>query len=458
MPYNYVTFSTAKSQLARRLDDPDKVFWNDTELGTYLIEALRVWGALTSYWRFEFILNLVQDTVWYDIADSAIAPNTLRAFTVTDREIYTQLQYSLLEPPTAQVWTGSNQYAATDLIQAVQRRRDELVSSSGCTITRQLVDAATGRTYLNDRTIDIRRIAWLPVTVPDNDFVNSPLWPDDAFGLQSYDREHTIEEPGTPSQYRQSTEPPLSFDVDIDPAIPGQYEVLTVNAGADLTPDNATIMNVPDDFTWIVKYGALTDLFSRDANARDNLRAQYCQIRYTQGLAVLFNAPSILTARIGNLLMDIDSVQNTDDYRPGWQAESASTPDLLIESGLNLIGFAPAPDSGPYSITLTVVQNAPIPQVPEDAIQVGRDEYDAILNYAQHAASLKMGGTEFIATIPLLQMFLRQAALSNSKLNALGEYSRAIYALGRLQEFANSVYSTSAPDDADASASAGATI
>lgn len=440
MPYSYVSLTTAKEQLAQRLYDPNSIFWSDSEKTYYIVEAIRTWNAHTSFWRSEFILNLSEGSVWYDIADDVAIPNTIRPFTITDDYLYRVIQHHLLEPATGSTWTGSLQFNAQDLLQAVQRRRDELLSNTGCTISRDIVPAIPGRTFLDDKTIDIRRNAWLPVA--GFGYSNTPLWPDDEFAIQSYGNNYTTRDPGTPTQYRQSTQPPLSFDVDTEPAVPGSYEVLSVKAGADLSVVSPTILPVPDDYTWIVKFGAMADLLNRDSNAKDVMRAQYCNLRYKQGQALLFGSASVLFARVNNLPMDIDSVQNTDNYRSGWQAQSNGQPDLCMTAGLNMVGFARTPDSGPYGITLTVVQNAPVPIVGGDTIQVGRDAYDAILDYAVHLASFKMGGLEFLSTLPLYQRFMTQATLYNSKLDELGEYTKAIYEMSQLQAQSNPVFAT----------------
>ena len=97
-PYNWATFMFAKSELARRLYDPGETFWTDTELGIYIQESLRTWNALTGYWRGDFTFPSRQGVTWYDLTDATNLPNTLRPFTLHDTDLYTQLQYHLLEP------------------------------------------------------------------------------------------------------------------------------------------------------------------------------------------------------------------------------------------------------------------------------------------------------------------------------------------------------------------------
>jgi hypothetical protein len=435
MPYLYINLTQAIALLADRLYDlnPNSQFWSDGEKTVYIQQAMRTFGSLTNYWRAEFLLETSANKTWYDITNTAVAPNTLRPLTVTDQSLVNLIQYHLLEPISPAyplTWTGSNQFSISDILGAIQRRRDEILSETSCTITQSSVIATTGRTFLPDTTIDIRRIAWLPV--PGFGYTNTPLLPDDEWGLQYFENGYTVNPPSVPSSYRQSTQPPLAFDVDSPLIVPGVYDILTVNAGSALSTTQSSLLSIPDDFTWTIVFGALSELFNRDSNARDSLRAQYCEMRYKQGLALLKVSSATLYARISNIPLDVDSAQNQDNFNQSWQAQTPQQPQTLLTAGLNIVGCSPTPDTG-YSITLGVVQNTPIPVNGTDNLQVGRDELDAILDYAQHLASLKMGGLEFLSTMPLLGRFHKMAASYNSKLNELGEFKKPMYELSQLQ-------------------------
>jgi hypothetical protein len=450
--YTYVTQAQAIQQVANRLYDPNQVFWTHAELQLYLLEALQTWNALAAYWRGDFVFPSQQGVPWYDLT---AVPNTLRPYTVLDTDIYTLIQYHLLEPAVGvDPWTGvSAQFTANDLVAAVQRRMDELLSVTGCTITRTLVGAAAGRTLLPQTIIDVRRIAYLPAALG----VPTVLWPEDAWAEQSFDRNYTITPagaPGTPSTYLMSTQPPLSFDTDAPPYGAGNYEVLSVSAGPTLSVAAPSLLPIPSDWAHVIKWGALADLFSRDSNARDIPRAQYCEQRYRMGLSLLVAAPALLTARIGNVPLQIDAVRSLDLYRTGWQAEGQGFPNTMASAGLNLYAIAPTPNAGtgspvtPYALTATVVQNAPLPSLDADPVQVAREDFDAVIDYTQHLASLKMGGAEFLATTALLQRFLKQAQLYNTKLAETAEFTTMLYGISQQEESRN-------PRTVPAAASAG---
>jgi len=93
----------------------------------------------------------------------------------------------------------------------------------------------------------------------------------------------------------------------------------------------------------------------------------------------------------------------------------------------------------PYDMTVTVVENAPVPVNDDDFVQVGRDDLDAILDYATHTAMFKAGGAEFMSTIPLFQRFQKQAALYNRKLLEIAEYNSMLRWVSQMEKSQNPV-------------------
>jgi hypothetical protein len=465
--YNYVSFSAARQELANRLYDSLKQFWSDTELKSLLLEALRTWNAMTSYWKNDFTFSSQQNVMWYDLTDAINLPNTLRPFTI-GVGIYPDIQFALLEPATGIFWPGvSTQFTADDLINAVSRRQDEILSITGCTTTRRLIPAVNGRITLPDTVIDVRRIAYLPASGSSSNLYGvglygaglyplpviglpSTMWPSDAWDQESFVPLYLQNAAGTPLTYLLSVQPPISFDVDRAPGFSGSYELLTVESasgqalgtntygsgfyGAGLYGGGAFV-SIPDDWFHLVKWGALADMLSRDANAADPLRAQYCEMRYRMGLRLLSIAPALLAIRNNNMLLQIDSVRNADLFNPSWEGAAPGNPSIVYHSGLNLIAvLPPPPNTGPYVLTATVVQNAPVPVLDSDFIQMAREDYDAILDYSEHIALFKSGGAEFTDSMPLLKRFLSQAQLYNAKLSEMGEYTSVLYNLSQLQE------------------------
>lgn len=435
MSYSFVTLAQAQADLQGRLynltSTASQQFWPPSELTLYIQEALRTWNALTSFFRGSWSFTLASQT-WYDITQVS---GSLRPMTQEDFNLLQVMEAHLLEPISSGYplsWGGSAQFALTDLLGAIQRKRDQTLSDSTCTLTRSLLSASTSQaeTALPDTTLTLRRVTWLPSA--------GGAFPLDQSDLEEkQDFDYLFGGSGTPTQWMQNVEPALSFDVDYIPPSSGFYEVLSVQAGAALSTTSPTILGIPDDWCWVVKWGALGDLLARESNSQDLPRALYCQKRFEEGLRLLKKASGLLLASFGGLLVPISPVSEGDNYNYGWEGLPAGSLLSLYTGGLNLLATSP-PGSG--ELTLTVVENATVPSGSGDFLQVGRDDYDSVMDYAQHLAAFKLGGEEFEASFPLLQGFLAQAKLYNSEVGEMGFFSRPLYEVGRQEEEKNPVY------------------
>lgn len=434
MPYTFVTLTQAETDLSNRLFDPTQQFWTASELGVYLTEALQTWNALTSVWRADFTFALVSGQYWYDLTTLSGTP---RPITVTDNQVTQVIEYHLLEPLTTSyplTWTGSAQFSVSDILGALQRRRDEVLSVTGCQLTQSLIAWNSGSTVaLSDSIIDVRRVAWFPsVTYPV-----TPLFSSDFLEKEFFAPGWGTATTGAPEVWFISTEPPLVLGLDTATPVNSNLDVVTVNAGPALSTTSATTLGVPDDWAWVIKWGALASLLSRESNSKDEFRAKYAQQRYKDGLTLLSNASALLDLRFGTAPFDIDPVTNGDQFNPGWQGLVAGAPVVAYVAGLNLIAFN-QPGFGSYNISATVVQNAPV--VISGNLQISRQDYHAILDYAQHLATFKIGGAEFAKTFPLAMNFYNQAKLYNSKLAQLGVFQLPMYETSQTEFERNPTY------------------
>jgi hypothetical protein len=418
--YSFITYLQFRQALAQRLYDAGQQFITDAEAKVYTLESLQTFNALANFYRDTFVFNSRQNVTWYDLTDTTNLPNTLRPLTTTVLSILQAIEYHLLEPQTSAyplAWSGSKQFAITDLLNAIQQVRDQCLSESNCTISQALQNAAiTVRTTLADTVLEIRRVCWIPTT--GLGYTSNCLLSSDVWAQQSFEAGFPQAVQGYPLSYRRSTNPPLSFDVDIVPAVPGNYDILTVNAGTALSTIQSSVLSIPNDWCWAVKWAALAQLCGRDSLAADTVRSSYALARYKQGIAAMLEAPALLSARINDVPVILEAISNGDFYDANWQAKAAGFPTSIYYAGLNLLALSPVPDAGPYSVTASVVRNMVLPSVDADNIQIGRDDVSVCLDYAQHIAMFKVGGAEFLATAPLYQNFIRHCTLYNSKLSA----------------------------------------
>ena len=435
-PFFYLSFGAAKQELANRLYDSNKVFWPDNELAMYLTEALRTWNAMTGYWRADFTFQTKQNVIWYNLLDTNSMPNSQVAAQLQDTDLYPVMLAHLLEPPQtfapAWVWSGSSQFSVADFSNAMQRRLSELLAVTGCVLAVSQLPALPGRMLLPDNVVDVYYAAYLPGTSTPLPVV---LFKEDIWAAQSYNPGYLQQPSGLPSIYMESSQPPITFDTDRAPGFGGTYEMLLT-----FVPNQwavGTYLTIPNDWTWVLKWGALADMLSRESNAKDVVRSQYCEQRYRMGLGLLQKAPTLLALRIGNVPVQIDTLSAAQFFNPSWRAASQGKPTAAYYAGLNVLALNPPPDNGAgngYSCTATVVSNAVIPTNNTDLIQVGREDMDMIIDYAQHLAAFKMGGEEFTRTIQLFERFMTQVSIYGLELNEWAEYTHAIYGLAAAEK------------------------
>jgi hypothetical protein len=425
--FSYVTFVAARGLLAARLADSGNVFWTDVENGIYIREALRTWNALTEQWNADFAFSADNSAIWYDLSTLAGSP---RLRTVTDTELYTIMEYHLLEPPTGGTWTGTSQFNITDLSGALQRRRDEMIQVSGCNV-KQLPPLASipnvVRTEFPDTVLEPRRNRF----VPDSGAATT-LSREDTLAFDAFEPDH-LQTSQTPSAWSVITGPPLAMEVDTAPNVPGTYDVLYLESGPTFAPPADTLVGVPDDWAWLAKWGALSDLLGRDSEATDRQRADYCLRRYQDGLKIMVASNWLVDARLNNVPVDTPSVREMDGWSPEWEDDASAWPGV-VQAGMDFCAPCPVPTTGTLGVGLTLVGNAPVPVGDGDFVQVSRDALDVILDYAQVLASFKMGGAEFTQTQDLEKNFFSFAMQTNKRLSKLGLFADTIHQEGKRQD------------------------
>ena len=399
MAYQWLTFGQAKSELAIRLNDT--TFVSPDEAGLYIAWAMREWSALTQFWISEYPVTLTPPFSgnWFQ-ANGAGSP---RQPTLSDIDLYTMIEYMLLEPPSGGTWTGTPQFSIAALSQAVQGRRDESLQVGATNLAEISLALPLGgsRVTLPDNVLDVLRVRYVPQT-------------GGAFVLQRGDFESFRN--FTPN-YLQATTPPLRWDVisgpplaltvDASPNIPASLQAIVMQAEPIPAPPAATPLGIPDDWAWVPLFGALYDLLSAQEESLDELRAKYCESRYRDGLEMMRRAPWVIEQQVNGVAVDAPGVVAADRFNYNWQTTATAFPGLVL-AGTDLYAVSPVPTST-TSVTLSLVANAPVPTSDSQEIQVPRDVMDAMLDYSEHLAQFKRGGAEFLASLDLYKSFLATA-------------------------------------------------
>ena len=444
--YQWLQLSTAQSLLAARLADPNFLFWTAGELTLYIQEALRTYNALTEVWLSDFVFNAtLASGTWYDLS---VATGSPRLRTLTDNDLITMMEYHLLEPPNGNAlpWGGTSQFDLNSLETALQQRRDAMIQMTGCNIARNSALAYTpgiNRVTFDDTVLEPRRVR----IVPASGFGLSGLTlsKEDMLSFDYFEPAHNLT-PALPMAWSIVCGPPLAMDTDTAPNVAGVYDLIYLASGPTFAAGTQTLLGVPDDWAWVAKWGALADLLGRESEATDRERAAYSLNRFNEGIKIMQQSNWIVRALIAGVPVDTPSLAEMDWYSPEWEQNSAAMTSL-ISAGTDWVAPCPvATGSQSIGVLATLVGNAPVPVNATDYVQISRDTWDAVLDYAQHLAAFKMGGKEFSDTLPLYQNFQLRAVQENKRLLNMGLMTDVVHMQGRREDIEQERYGTSESD------------
>ena len=420
------TLDAATALLASRLEDPTYVHWTQAELVRYLREAIRTWNALTSTYHNQAVFLSRQGEAFYDLPVEIPA---LRAYNVTDADLVMDIEYALMETINTAAWGGTIQFTFPDVVMALQQARDRFLYESGMVVTRffQPIPAPNvdGRYPIDPMIMTLRRVAFVP---PSGEAY--PLTRDDEWALQAFNRTWpaqtgipTTQGPA-PIVYSTGVVPPLTVQVaptpQPAPVGSGTLDILAIARstvmganGPCLDPAQGVFLGIPDDWTWVARFGAMAVLLSQEGLAHDPQRAAYCMARFRHGLQLAAQSATVLAARVNGQPVQPASVSDADAFTRSWQS-TLGTPAGVILSGGNVVGLTPPPVAGNDIITLDVVANIPVPANGADCLIVGDWVLDAILDYALHLAMFKEGPVQLQQTMGLLARFFDAAGVTLS--------------------------------------------
>lgn len=416
-------------------------FWSLPEIRSYAVESCRTWNALAAWSKQRLAFNTVPVggavtsvlSQWYDL--SAVFPSQL-GYNTLDSYLVPVIEWHLLEPPTYPAWTGTPMFETDDILKAIERRRNQylLESLQVLSILTPAAPGPNGRFTVNDAVLDVRRVAWQDA----NSQQWNVLWRSNEFAAASYSPRWDST-PGPPQAYSVAVTPDFQIQMVPGPSNSGNVHMVVASAGAVPSVSNyppGTILGVPDDWVWVVKWGALADLLTMDGPARDPERAQYCESRWRQGLQFARLATTILNCQLASGTILIGSVFGLDAYRPSWMNAPPGPPDTIGMMGLNLMALS-TPSDIAYGVSFDAVTNAPLAINPATAyvsapLPIGRDAFDVVVDYAEHLAAFKMAGAEFQATAPCWDRMVRLAMIYNTRMKAVAEPS--LFDRPRLEE------------------------
>ena len=427
MGYTYTTISAMVTALRGYLGDNLTVkFWSDDELVRIVIESLRTWNVLARYTRTRDTFPTADATPFYDL--SVVLPAYF-GYTVTSGDIMLMVENALMEPEAYTVWTGTDMFTIDDIVKSIERRRNQFLLETGCVqsvLTYLGAPDTSGKIELAETVMDVRAAHWITV-----DGVATPMFRSDEIAARTF-KSAWAQTPGVPTSFSTILDnfPHVQL---MPPALDeGTLEIVATSAGA---PINAavpgTILGIPDDFAWVIKYGVLCDLLSTDPQSRDDTRSTYCEKRWKEGVELARTSISVLNLDINGRALGVQSLDAMMKFLRGWR-NTPARPRAFAMAGQNLLAVGPQAD-GVYGIGADLLSKFQIPTFITDPLDLAREVQMAVISYAQHVAMFKCGGAEFTATMDEYRQMLEVAAVQNDRLSAMAFYREAMERSAQLQ-------------------------
>jgi hypothetical protein len=253
----------------------------------------------------------------------------------------------------------------------------------------------------------------------------STLYREDGMAFEYFNNDY-LQTSGTPMGWDVLSGPPLCLTFDAMASLPNTLDILAMLSGGIISPPAASPLLMPDDFSWVLKFGMTADMLRKESESTDHDRAQYCENRYSEGLRLMMEMPWLTQARINNVPCDTPSIAEADTCNYEWQSNPGAWPSI-VRGGIDLFAVCPTiPAGSSVGVTLSLIGNAPIPNSDTSFVQVSRDVLDAVLDEAQHLAMFKCGGREFADSMPLHRSFIQAATETSSRLRESGIFATTL--------------------------------
>lgn len=418
------TLADARTAVARRLGDPDMVFWISEELTLLIQEAIQVWNTAALYHRCRASFSTTAGIALYDISPLLSDGSELvLERTVTAQQLVTKIQYHLMENAgvavDGSVWVGTECFTLADLYNAVYRRVNRFLEETGQIITHSTVavTSGAGRVAIPSDWIDVRRAGWI---TPESS--HNVLWRTSEYVADSQFNDWNTS-PGTPEAYSLAVTKLLELQLLPPPDDIGTLDLLTVMS---LTTEG--VLNIFNDYGWVIKWGAIADLLGQDGEARDADRSDYAEQRWNEGVQLAKIMSTVLRAEINGVSVQSCALFDLDAGVPNWQdavgsgSNNLATPDTPAFAGSNMVALYPVPGAtlnvptGEHSILFDCVRNANIPVDDGDFLQIGPELISIIYDLVVCQCAFKQQGTDLAGTMGHLKRVFEAAAEQNARL------------------------------------------
>lgn len=203
-------------------------------------------------------------------------------YNVTDQQVLSSVQLSLLEPDTRGASYQSGIWSSAQVIQYLNDRQRRFLSESGVSVmvAYEAGQANQSRYPLPQNVIDVRRVAWARSAEPMA-YVELPRatgWELDH-GVKNW----PLKEDVGPQVYLEDHLPSLTIAVNPTPTDIGELEIIATAQGTQVD-GSGVFLSVPDDYTPYLAWGVRADMLAGEYEGNDPKRAQHCESRFEEGI------------------------------------------------------------------------------------------------------------------------------------------------------------------------------
>lgn len=142
-----------------------------------------------------------------------------------------------------------------------------------------------------------------------------------------------------------------------------------------------------------------------------------------QDARVTFNGVPLEMGSLADFHWSLPNWRGTTTVTPG----APATPLYWARISLRTLILYPAPafaNAWPNQVIVDGVRNTPTLVNPADYVDLGQEEFNVLLAYAQHVLAFKIGGQTLVASYPGWLSFLKAAAARNQAFLASSFYRK----------------------------------
>lgn len=425
------TVSQVRALLAERLNDPSMTFFSSEELTFYLQEALETFNTHARYFRTFSSLSVAANTQFTSLQLASSLDETNAPFIPLDnyqfsgQQVLKSLLLHLMESQsTSTIPTRTGHISDSQLISCLNQACDRFAQESQSIIYRTATTSTVAGVRRVTLPADVHDVQRIELTTID---ANAPIYIVQRVTKDELDKllPSLNTQVGRPRYFTVSNTPARNLDLYPTPNDTYPLGIYSVNNLTHLTPYTTGLFTADETLTYprqwwpAVKFLALHLIYSFDGPLKHPQLSDYCRQRYEQYVLLSRSWHPIEHAYHNGALLDVCGVEELDFLDPRWRNPTNSTSPVkkLALLGQNLVFLRRKNGATPITLTFDLIPLAPSLTANDQMFPVGEDYLSYVLDYAQHIATIKMGGTEFTTTLPLYQNFLRGCARVNDKLH-----------------------------------------